>query len=117
MFALAVFAVPAGPPLVSLMPMVLQALYWVVSPWWLSLTLRVAVAEVALSVVLLVMPVARPLQAILWVTASLMLLMLLLVRVCGSVFGRSVACVQGCAAFIPGRALAGSLGSDTEVVQ
>ena len=50
MLALAVFAVPAGPPLVSLMPMVLQALYRVVSLWWLSLMLRVAVAEVALSV-------------------------------------------------------------------
>ena len=79
--ALAVFAVPAEPPLVSLMPMVLQALYQVVSPWWLSLTLRVAVAEVALSVVLLVMPVARPLRALLWFTASLMLLMLLVVGV------------------------------------
>ena len=48
----------SGPSLVSLMPMVLQALYPVVSPSWLSLTLRVAVAEVALSLVLLVMPVA-----------------------------------------------------------
>ena len=79
--ALAVFAVPAEPPLVSLMPMVLQALYRVVSLWWLSLTLWVAVAEVALSMVLLVMPVARPLRALLWFTASLMLLMLLVVDV------------------------------------
>ena len=65
-------------PLVSLMPMVL---YRVVSPWWLSLTLRVAVAEVALSVVLSVMPVVRSLRALLWFTASLMLLMLLVVYV------------------------------------
>ena len=48
--ALAVFAVPAGSPLVSLMLMVLQALYRVVSAWLLWLTLRVAVAEVALLV-------------------------------------------------------------------
>ena len=34
-----------GPPLVSFMSMVLQALYRVVSPWWLSLTLRVAVGD------------------------------------------------------------------------
>ena len=60
------------------MPMVL---YRVVSPWWLSLTLRVAVAEVALSVVLSVMPVVRLLRALLWFTASLMLLMLLVVAV------------------------------------
>ena len=64
-------------PLVSLMPMVL---YRVVLPWWL-LTLRVAVAEVALSVVLSVMPVVRSLRALLWFTASLMLLMLLVVGV------------------------------------
>ena len=63
------------------MPMVLQASYRVVSPWWLSLTLRVVVAEIALSVVLLVMPVARPLKALLWFTASLMVLMLLVVGV------------------------------------
>ena len=43
--------VGSGPSLVSLMPMVLQALYRVVSPWWLSLTLQVAVTEVAPSVV------------------------------------------------------------------
>ena len=49
-------------PLVSLMPMVL---YRVVSPWWLSLTLRVAVAQVVLSVVLSVMPLVRSLQALL----------------------------------------------------
>ena len=67
----------SGPSLVSLMPMVLQALYRVVSPWCLPLTLRVAVAEVALSV----MPVARPLRALLRFTASLMLLMLLVVVV------------------------------------
>ena len=43
-------------PLVSLLPMVS---YQVVSPWWLSLTLWVAVGEVALSVVPSVMPVVR----------------------------------------------------------
>ena len=79
--ALAVFAVPAGTPWVLLMPMVLQALYRMVSPWWLSLTLRVAVAEVTLSVVLLVMPEARPLRALLWFTMSLMVLMLLVIVV------------------------------------
>ena len=65
-------------PLQSLLPM---ASYRVVSPWWLSLTLRVVVAEVALSVVLSVMPVVRLLRALLWFTASLMLLMLLVVGV------------------------------------
>ena len=65
-------------PLVSLMSMVL---YRVVSPWWLSLTLWVVVAEVALSVVLSVMPVVRSLRALPWFTASLMLLMLLVVGV------------------------------------
>ena len=65
-------------PLVSLMPMVL---YRVVLPCRLSLTLRVAVAEVALSVVLSVMPVVRSLRALLWCTASLMLLVLLVVGV------------------------------------
>ena len=65
-------------PLVSLLPMVL---YRVVSPWWPSLTLRVAVGEVALSVVPSVMPVVRSLRALLWFTASLMLLMLLVVGV------------------------------------
>ena len=38
---------------------------------WLSLTLRVAVAEVSLSVVVSVMPVVRSLRALLWFTASL----------------------------------------------
>ena len=65
-------------PLVSLISMVL---YRVVSPWWLSLTLWVVVAEVTLSVVLSVMPVVRSLRALLWFTASLMLLMLLVVGV------------------------------------
>ena len=65
-------------PLVSLLPMVS---YRVVSPWWLSLTLRVAVGEVALSVVPSVMPVLRSLRAMLWFTASLVLLMLLVVGV------------------------------------
>ena len=62
-------------PLASLMSMVL---YRVVLPWWLSLTLWVVVAEVALSVAVSVMPVVR---SLLWFTASLMLLMLLLVGV------------------------------------
>ena len=65
-------------PLVSLMSMVL---YRVVSPWWLSLTLWVVVTEVALLVVLSVMPMVRSLRALLWFTASLMLLMLLVVPV------------------------------------
>ena len=65
-------------PLVSLLPMVS---YRVLSPWWLSLMLRVAVGEVALSVVPSVMPVVRSLRALLWFTASLMLLMLLAVGV------------------------------------
>ena len=65
-------------PLVSLLPMVS---YRVVSPWWLSLTLWVAVGEVALSVVPSVLPVVRSLRALLWFTASLMLLMLLVVGV------------------------------------
>ena len=62
-------------PLASLMSVVL---YRVVSPWRLSLTLWVVVAEVALSVAVSVMPVVR---SLLWFTASLMLLMLLLVGV------------------------------------
>ena len=66
------------PLLVSLLPMVS---YRVVSPWWLSLTLRVTVGEVALSVVPTVMPVVRSFRALLWFTASLMLLMLLVVGV------------------------------------
>ena len=65
-------------PLVSLMSMVL---YRVMSPWWLSLTLWVVVAEVALSVAVSVMPVVRELRALLVFTASLMLLMLLVVGV------------------------------------
>ena len=65
-------------PLVSLLPMVL---YRVVSPWWLLLTLRVAVGEVALSVVPSVMPSVRSLRALLWFTAYLLLLMLLVVGV------------------------------------
>ena len=65
-------------PLVSLMSLVL---YRVVSPSWLSLTLWVVVAEVALSLVLSVMPLVRSLRALLWFTASLMMLMLLVVGV------------------------------------
>ena len=98
-------AVLALAPLVSLLPMVL---YRVVSPWWLSLTLWVAVGEVALSVVPSVMPVVRSLRALLWFTASLMLLMLWwLVWVCvwivsGLCSGMGVGwflwlCLGGCA--------------------
>ena len=65
-------------PLVSLMLMVL---YRVVSPWRLRLTPWVVVAEVALSVALSVMPVARASRAFPWFTTSLMLLMLLVVGV------------------------------------
>ena len=65
-------------PLVSLMSMVL---YRVVSPWRLPLTPWVVVAEVALSVAVLVMLVARSLRALLWFMTSLMLLMLLVVGV------------------------------------
>ena len=65
-------------PLVSLMSMVL---YQVVSPWRLSLMLWVVVAEVTLSVAVSVMPVVRSLRALLWFTASLMLLMLLVLGV------------------------------------
>ena len=72
-------------PLVSLMSMVL---YRVVSRWWLSLTLWVVVAEVALSVAVSVMLVVRSLRALLWFTASLMLLMLLVVGVCLCVGGQ-----------------------------
>ena len=70
------------PLLASLMSMVL---YRVVSPWRLSLTLWVVVAEVALSVAVSVMPVVR---SLLWFTASLMLLMLLLVGVALCVGGQ-----------------------------
>ena len=65
-------------PLVSLLPPVS---YRVVLPWWLLLTLRVAVGEVALSVVPSVMLVVRSLRALLWFTASLMLLLRLEVGV------------------------------------
>ena len=65
-------------PLVSLMSMVL---YRAVSPWRLPLTLWVVAAEVALSVVVSMMPVVRSLRALLWFTASLTLLMLLVVGV------------------------------------
>ena len=80
------------------MPMVLQALYRVVSLWWLLLTLRVAVAEVALSVAL----VARPLRALLRFTASLMLLMLLIVDVGPCVGGQWLVFGGGLPLF-PGR--------------
>ena len=95
-----------GPSLMSLMPMVLEALYRVVSGWWLSLMLLVAVAEVALSVVLLVMPVARPLRALLRFTASLMLLMLLVVGVGPCVGGQWLVFGGGLPLFPGGRWLA-----------
>ena len=91
----------SGPSLVSLMPMVLQALYRVVSPWWLSLTLRVAIAEVALSV----MPVARALRALLRVTGSVMLLMLLMVGVGPCVGGQWLVFGGGLRLFPGGRGL------------
>ena len=62
----------------SLLPM---ASYGVVSPWWQSWMLRVAVGEVALPVVLSVMLVVRSLRALPWFTASLMLWMLLVAGV------------------------------------
>ena len=75
----------SGRFLLSLMPMLLQVLYrvmpraralWVVSLRLLSLVLRDAVAEVALLVVLLLMPVVRALRAMVRFTVSLVLLML-----------------------------------------
>ena len=90
-------------PLASLMSMVL---YRVVSPWRLSLMLWVVVAEVALSVAVSVMPVVR---SLLWFTASLMLLMLLLVGV--------GLCVGGQWPVFWGWALAGFCGSVWENVQ
>ena len=65
-------------PPVSLLPMVS---YRVVSPWWLSWTLRVAVGQVPLPLAPSVMLVVRSLRALLWFTASLMLLMLVVVGV------------------------------------
>ena len=72
-------------PFVSLMSMVL---YRLVSPWQLSLTLWVVVAEVARSVAVAVMPVVTSLRVLLWFTPSLMLLMLLVVGVCLCVGGQ-----------------------------
>ena len=93
-------------PFVSLLPVVSSR---VVSPWWLSLTLRVAVGEVPLSVVPSGMPVVRSLRALLWFTASLMLLMLLVVGV-----GLCVGCQWP---VFGGWALAGFCGSVLEGVQ
>ena len=93
----------SGPSLVSFMPMVLQALYQVVSPWWLLLSLRIAVAEVALLVVLLLMPVARPLWALPRFTASLLLLMLLVVGVGPCVGGQWLVFGDGLPLFPGGR--------------
>ena len=85
-------------PLVSMMSMVL---YRAVSPCWLPLMLWVVVAEVALSVAVSVMPVVKSLRALLWFTASLMLLMLLVVGVglCSGVGGGWFLwlCLGGCA--------------------
>ena len=86
------------------MPMVLQALYQVVSLWWLSLKLRFAVAEVTL------------LRALLRFNASLMLLMLLVVGM-GRCAGGQWLVFGGGLPFFPGGALAGSIGSDREGVQ
>ena len=81
-----------GPSLVSLIPIVLHALYgvvpraralWVVLLPLLSFMLRVAVAKVALLVVLLLMPVARPLPALLQFMVLLVLLMLRALLVVG----------------------------------
>ena len=85
-------------PLVSLMSMVL---YRAVSPWRLPLTLWVVVAEVALSVAVSVISVVKSLRALLWFTASLMLLMLLVVNVglCSGLGGGWFLwlCLGGCA--------------------
>ena len=80
-------------PLLSLLPMVS---YRVVSPWWLSLMLWVAVGEVALSMVPSAMPMVRSLRALLWFTASLMLLMLLVVGVGLCVVGQWPVFGGGC---------------------
>ena len=103
----------SGPSLVSLMPMVLHAVYrvvsrvrvlWVVSLRLLSFMLRVAVAEVTMLVVLLLMPVARPLRALLRFMVLLVLLMLRTLLVVGVgpcvggqwlVFGRGLALFPG----------------------
>ena len=66
---------------------------------WLSLTLKVAVAEVSLSVVVSVTPVVRSLRALLCFTPSLMMLMLLVVGV-GLCLGAGWflwLCLGGCA--------------------
>ena len=85
-------------PLLSLMSMVL---YRAMSPWRLPLTLWVVDAEVALLVAVSVMPVVKSLRALLWFTASLMLLMLLVVGVglCSGVGSGSFLwiCLGGCA--------------------
>ena len=102
--ALAVSAVPVVRTLLGVLDADdLQALYRVVSPWWLSFTFWVAVAEVALSVVLLMMPVARLLRALLRFTASLMLLMLLVVGVGPCVGGQWLVFGSGLPLFPGGR--------------
>ena len=82
----------SGPSVVSLMLIVLHALHrevsrvgalWVVSLGLLLLMSWVAVAEVALLLVLLLMPVARPLWALLRFMVSLVLLMLRALLVVG----------------------------------
>ena len=105
----------SGPSWVSLMPMVLHALYrvlsglralWVVLLQLLSFMLWVAVAEVALLVVLLLMPVARQLRALLWFLVPLVLLMLralLLVAVCLCVGNQWLVFRGGLALFPGGR--------------
>ena len=90
-----------------------------VSPLWLLLMLRVAVAEVALLEVLLLMPLARPLRVLLRFMASLMLLMLralLVVGVGPCVGGQWLVLGVGLPLF-PRWSLAGSIGSDREGAQ
>ena len=65
----------------------------------------VAVAEVALLVVLLLMPVLRTLQVILHSTVSLVMMMMRVLQV--ALCGRSLACVRARAISVPGWGLGG----------
>ena len=106
-----------------LMPMVVQVLYrvlpgtralWVVLLRLLSLMFGVAVAEVALLVVWLLMPVVRALRAMLRFTVPLVLSMLrvlLVVLVWVRVCGVSGLC-SGVGRLCSRVALAGAVGSD-----
>ena len=99
-------------PLLVSMPMVLMpmVLYRVVSPWWLSLTLWVAVAEVALSVSGGVGDAGGEVVAGVVMVYGVSDVADAAGGWCGSVFGWSVACVRGWA-------LAGSCGFVWEGVQ